>query len=221
MVKHHCRIIGLKELDWRFQNIPRYTGLQHFSQGITELTTLNAKEYRQIAKVILLIVSDLLPDLAPVTTFYHFLQWWYLIAKTSHSDETIMEAKLQLAAFAKHVQVFKQYSRSSFNVPKFHSMTHYTSFITSRGSLDNFTTEHFEHQHILDAKIPFKCSNKRDPIIQILSWISQHDIVIQKREYLQHCDAENAYKVNEENMDHHRLGSPRQPEGFLNIDDIE
>jgi hypothetical protein len=90
-----------------------------------------------------------------VKTFYHFLQWWYLIAQPSHSEDTITGAEAELMAFAKNVDVFKSYLKTLFNFPKFHSMVHYTTFITSRGSLDNFMTEHFEHQHILDAKEPF------------------------------------------------------------------
>jgi hypothetical protein len=169
MIKEHYSIAGLRELDWQFQTIPHFTGLYHFSQGITELSALNAKDYRQISKVILLIVTELLPDMAPVATIYHFLQWWYLIVKKSHSEDTITEAQVQLASFVKYVKVFKQYSKTSFNFPKFHSMTHYTSFIKSRGSLDNFTMEHFEHQHILDAKIPFRHTNKKALIVQMLS----------------------------------------------------
>ena len=98
---------------------------------------------------------ELLPSKAIVKTFYHFLQWWYLITQPSHSEYTIMGAENELAAFAKNVDVFKSYSKMLFNFPKFHSIVHYTSFIRSRGSLNNFTTEHFEHQHILDAKEPF------------------------------------------------------------------
>src|SRR5271169_6194246 len=161
MIKSHYGIAGLEELDWRFQVIPRFTGLKHFPQGITGLSALTAKDYRQIAKVILPIVSDLLPDREPVMTFYHFLQWWHLIGKTSHSEDTIMEAEAELIAFTEHVKVFRPYSKSSFNFPKFHPMSHYTTFIKSRGSLDNFTTEHYEHQHIIDTKEPFRHTNKK------------------------------------------------------------
>jgi hypothetical protein len=223
MVKEHYGSAGLQEIDWRFDAIPSFTGLQHFPRGITGSSALNAKDYRQIGKVILPIVTELLPDAAPVATFYHFLQWWYLIGKTSHSEDTIAEVKSQLTAFSKYVEVFKQYSKTSFNFPKFHSMVHYISFITSRGSMDNFTTEHFEHQHILDVKIPFRHSNKKTPIIQMLSWISQRDIVIQKREYLrlQDHDPKTSHDILEEDSAHNRLGSPRKPEEFLNIDEVE
>jgi len=221
MIRSYYRTAGLEELDWRFSAIPGFTGLKHFSHGITCLPTVNAKDYRQIGKVILPIVSELVPDMAAIASFYHFLQWWYLIAKTSHSEDTIMEAEIQLMAFSKYVDVFKQYSKSSFNFPKFHSMVHYTSFISSRGSLDNFTTEHFEHQHILDAKIPFRHSNKKAPVVQMLSWISQRDIVIQKSEYLQLRQNASETAHGNTNVAGSRLGSPRKPERFLSIEEAE
>ena len=72
--------------------------------------------------------------------------------QSSHSEDTIVGAEAKLMAFAKNINVFKFYSKSLFNFPKFYSMVHYTSFIRSRRSLNNFITEHFEYQHILDAK---------------------------------------------------------------------
>src|SRR5579871_2187311 len=100
-------------------------------------------------------------------------------------------------AFTKNINVFKSYSKSLFNFPKFHSMVHYISFIRSRGSLNNFMTEHFKHQYILDAKEPFRNTNKKDLIIQILSWLSQQDIVNMKHMHINnYCDnTDNSYGV--------------------------
>lgn len=51
MLKDHHGAAGLKELDWRFSKIPRFSRLKRFPQGITELSGLTAKDYRQISKV--------------------------------------------------------------------------------------------------------------------------------------------------------------------------
>ena len=51
MLSEHHSVTGLWELDWRFTKVPRYTGLKYFPQGITELSGLTAKDYRQIGKV--------------------------------------------------------------------------------------------------------------------------------------------------------------------------
>jgi hypothetical protein len=47
--------------------------------------------------------------------------------------------------------------------------------------------------------------------------------VIQKHEYLQlqDHDPKTSHDILEEDIAHNRLGSPRQPEGFLNIDEVE
>jgi hypothetical protein len=143
-----------------------------------------------------------------VKTFYHFLQWWYLITQASHSEDTIMIVEAELIAFAENVKIFKSYSKKLFNFPKFHSMVHYTSFIRSRGSLDNFMTEHFEHQHIIDAKEPFWHTNKKEPIIQMLSWISRRDIMNLKRVDINQQD----YIVDHSNgIVKSRLGSALKP----------
>ena len=60
------------------------------------------------------------------------------------------------------------------------------------------------------------------PIVQMLSWITQCDIVIQKYEYLQNHDLKNVDVVTkEDNTLYHRLGSPRDPKEFISIDDVE
>jgi hypothetical protein len=153
-----------------------------------------------------------------VKTFYHFLQWWYLIAQASHSEDTIAIVEAELIAFAENVKIFKSYSKKLFNFPKFHSMVHYTSFIRSRGSLDNFTTEHFEHQHIIDAKEPFRHTNKKEPIIQMLSWISRRDIMNLKRVDINQQD----YIVDHSNgIVKSRLGSALKPAKWRPIDVVE
>src|SRR5271169_3234897 len=96
-------------------------------------------------QVILPIASNLLLSAELVKAFYYFLQWWYLIMKTSHSKDIISDTKNALTEFSKTVKVFKDYSKSLFNFPKFHAMLHYTAFIASQRSLDNFMTEHFEY----------------------------------------------------------------------------
>ena len=63
----------------------------------------------------------------------------------SHSEDTIVRAEAELMAFMKNVNVFKSYSKSLFNFPKFHSIVYYTSFIRLRRSFDNFMTEYFKH----------------------------------------------------------------------------
>ena len=91
-----------------------------------------------------------------------------MIRKTLHSEDTITEAEAELIVFVKHVDMFRLYSKSLFNFPKFYSMIYYSIFITSRGLLDNFIIKHYKYQYIIDAKNPFHHMNKKFLILQIL-----------------------------------------------------
>ena len=55
----------------------------------------------------------------------------------------------------------------------------------------------------------------------MLSWYSQHDIVIQKREYLSLQDNVHGQSCQVTDGNIVKLGSPRQLETFFSIDAVE
>ena len=57
-------------------------------------------------------------------------------------------------------QVFKDFSPSELNFPKFHAPVHFQLFILLFGRLENLDTETLEQFHHFSAQLPFDNSTK-------------------------------------------------------------
>ena len=94
--------------------------------------------------MILPVITDIGLDSQITLAWWHFIDWWYQVRKPSQSEDSLQDLDKSLKAFQKHIEVFKNVSKSSLNFPKLHSMTHYSEDIQLKGTPDNFTTEHSE-----------------------------------------------------------------------------
>ncbi|KAG6915544.1 hypothetical protein DXG01_010979 [Tephrocybe rancida] len=72
-----------------------------------------------------------------------------------------------------------------FNIPKLHSMQHYTALIKLFGSADGFNTESPERLHIDYAKNAYHASNKNNYTIQMMNWLSWQESVDRFMRYLE------------------------------------
>ena len=59
----------------------------------------------------------------------------------------------------------------SVNLLKVHSLQYYNQQIREYGTPDNYDTEYTEHQHILDAKEPYRASNRCEATPQMLGHV--------------------------------------------------
>ncbi|KIK56781.1 hypothetical protein GYMLUDRAFT_173865 [Collybiopsis luxurians FD-317 M1] len=62
-----------------------------------------------------------------------------------------------------------------FNIPKFHSLLHYTLSIWLCGTTDNYNMEMFKHLHIDFSKEGWQVSNKRDHFPQMVTLLSRKE----------------------------------------------
>lgn len=65
-----------------------------------------------------------------------------------------------------------------------HMITHYLHFIRRYGTLDNMDTEYMEHAHIPLVKVPYRHSNKRDPLPQMAQRILRQSAIERKIDIL-------------------------------------
>ena len=72
----------------------------------------------------------------------------------------------------------------SDDLPKIHALAHYIPRIRTWGTPDNFDTEYTEHQHIKDAKEPYRKTNKIDPIRQMVKHVERRSALEMKQVYL-------------------------------------
>lgn len=104
---------------------------------------------------------------------------------TQHTDESLAAMSSTLAEFHKAKSVFVQNGiRQHFNIPKVHSMAHYTESIKSRGTADGYNTESPERLHIDFAKKAYRATNKRDYEAQMVKWLGRQEAVQMLTEYM-------------------------------------
>ena len=107
-----------------------------------------------------------------------------LISLPVQSDLSLERAAKLLDEFDNYKEEFRDIG-CSVDLPKIHSMQHYDQRIRDFGTPDNFDTEYTEHQHISDAKEPYRASNKRDPVIQMLRFVHRRTTIEMKYQYLE------------------------------------
>ena len=67
------------------------------------------------------------------------------------------------------MELFSDYSPSNLNLPKFHTwMMHTSSMIRNFGAINGYTTETYEFLHKYYVKDPYRFSNKKNEMNQIL-----------------------------------------------------
>jgi hypothetical protein len=67
------------------------------------------------------------------------------------------------------LELFSKYSPSNLKLPKLHTwMSHTSSMIKNFGAINGYTTETYEFLHKFYVKDPYKFSNKKNEMEQIL-----------------------------------------------------
>lgn len=108
-----------------------------------------------------------------VLTFYHFVNFYYLVTGDSANEEILGIAMRELHAFRENVVVFENYSKSGFEFPKMHAMMHYVGAIREAGNVANTNTEVTEARHIIDAKDPYRSSSRVNAALQMLRAVAR------------------------------------------------
>jgi hypothetical protein len=137
---------------------------------------LTGDQYVEFLKVIVCSLSNLLPDEEEdanlVAVFRTFTDYYFLATAKAHSQHTINRLAAAVKEFYAAVELLRHQSPSNFGFWKFHSISIYESKIPEFGSARGFDTRPGEHAHIVNVKAPYKRSNKRDPMKQVLYYTS-------------------------------------------------
>ena len=119
-----------------------------------------------------------------ITAIRSFVNWFMLISLPIQSEISLKDASEFLKAFDQYKEAFREVSGCSLNIPKIHSLQHYEQKIRNFGTPDNFDTEYTEHQHIIDTKQPYRRTNKRDPLPQMIKHVQRRMVLENKWLYL-------------------------------------
>ena len=104
------------------------------------------------------------------------LDFLFLAQLPSHSASTLARLDDALARFHDNKDVFVDLSiRNHFNLPKIHSLIHYSASIRLFGTTDNYNTEQTERLHIDIIKDAYEATNHKDEYIQMATWQERHE----------------------------------------------
>ncbi|RHZ51432.1 hypothetical protein Glove_478g113 [Diversispora epigaea] len=144
------------KMNWRITLIPRYPELKIFSGGLQSIALLTADNYRNIMKVMVFVVDDLLnKDLSEVYV---------------NRQETFKESDLK--NFQEAIEKWANLFIKLF-------VHHIVDTIREFGAINGYTTETYEALHKTYVKISYRLSNKKDVKKQMIKTIQRKAIIKQ------------------------------------------
>ncbi|KAI0055803.1 hypothetical protein BV25DRAFT_1815128 [Artomyces pyxidatus] len=183
MVKHVIswlkKAYGADEIDARFARLPRNHNLRLFATGISHLSRVSGQEHKDICRVLLGVILDLqLPgSLNPVRLIRAvrgLLDFLYLAQYPSHTTATLVYLDEALQMFHNNKDILLDLGiRENFNLPKLHSLLHFSEKIKLFGTTDNYSTESTERLHIDFAKDAYRATNHKDEYPQMTLWLER------------------------------------------------
>ncbi|KDQ14713.1 hypothetical protein BOTBODRAFT_75848, partial [Botryobasidium botryosum FD-172 SS1] len=180
------RIMGDDEVDRRFRVMSSHPSLRHFKSGILSLSQWSGKEAKQVEKCFISVIAGAIRG-SPMVAARALMDFIMLAQYPVHTDETLTAMDNALEIFHQHKQAFIDSGardQDHFDLPKLHSLVHYTDSIRLLGTADGFNTESPEHLHIDIAKKAYARSGRVDYIKHMTRWLHQQEAIIVLRSYL-------------------------------------
>ena len=182
------------EIDAQCHAIPPNHNILLFPKSISTLLRISGHKHKKICLILLGLIVGL-PVLAGqdascvVKSTCALLDFLYVAQYGSHTTASIECLKDCLATFHDTKAVFMDLAAwKNFNLPKLHSLIHYTSSVQQFGTTDNYNTEQLECLHIDLAKNAYHVTNCKDEYPQMTVWlecqerIEQHAAVVNIRQ---------------------------------------
>lgn len=184
LVKWCTDIMGTRNLDNRFKAMTNFPGLLHFKKGITGISQWTGREHKEMQRVLLCVLAGAV-DRKVMTAARSLLNFIFYAQYQSHTCDTLSRMQQALDTFHASKDIFIELGvRGHFNIPKIHSMIHYTNSIKRLGSADGYNTEYSERLHIDFAKAAYKASNRRDYTVQMTTWLQRQEAIALRKAYL-------------------------------------
>ncbi|KAG9120100.1 hypothetical protein FRC07_004554 [Ceratobasidium sp. 392] len=171
-------MLGTNEFNRRFIAMPQAQDLRWFKKGVTKVKLWAGRESRDMMRQFLPVVIDAQVPRDFIQLMRALLDFSYLAhgAQLTDADLAEMDRALRLFHIAKRVLVKEKIVKGygSFNqIVKLHMLGHYTDDIRELGTPDGYSTETPEHLHIIYIKVPWRASNRRDPIPQMVKHVQR------------------------------------------------
>ncbi|KAG9088843.1 hypothetical protein FS749_001827 [Ceratobasidium sp. UAMH 11750] len=188
------------EFDTRLKAQPTTPGERSFPQGVSRLTQLSGKDHRALERVHLAIVANA-PEqheggngsskLTKATRA--IMDCIFLSQLPVHSDKTLaaFEEAYRVYQANKDIWVQNKSKKSKkgklivrWAIPKEHIVRHVPEHIRLKGTCDNYNTETMEHLHVPTLKEPYRASNHREWIKQVVCYVFRREVMKNYEEWM-------------------------------------
>ncbi|QRV96658.1 Zn-finger protein [Ceratobasidium sp. AG-Ba] len=190
-------LLGTKEFNRRFMVMPGAQDLRHFKKGVTGVKVWTGRESRDMMRQFLPIIVDAKAPPDFVRLVRNLLDFSYIAhsARLSDVELTKMDEMLQAFHKAKSVLLDRRDKRLGImkgdegfdRIAKLHMLGHYTQDIRQFGTPDGYSTETPEHLHIMYVKIPWRMSNRRNPLPQMVGYTRRLEALEIQRAQIEEC----------------------------------
>ncbi|KAI0054653.1 hypothetical protein BV25DRAFT_1873302 [Artomyces pyxidatus] len=168
MLKHVVswlkKAYGVEEIDACFSRLPPNHNLRLFSSGISHLSRVSGQEHKDICRVLFGAIVDLalpggLSAVRLIRTVRGLLDYVYIAQYPSHSSVMLTYLDDALAQFHANKGILLDLGiRENFNLPKLHSMLHFSEKIKQLAGRKAITNDRPENPakklHIKMARFP-------------------------------------------------------------------
>ena len=197
VLKHMVRWLaelGSDEIDARCSRLPPNHNARHFHSGFTWLSRLTGQEHKDVSCILLGVAVDLTiigvqssARLARVVRA--LLDFIYLSQYPVHTTESLGAMDTALCRFHENKGVLIDLGvREHFNLPKLHSLLHYTRSIALFGTADNYNTEQSERLHIDFTKKAYRATNFKNEGKQMTTWLERQETMHQHAAFIDWCE---------------------------------
>ncbi|KAH9027218.1 hypothetical protein EDB85DRAFT_1893036 [Lactarius pseudohatsudake] len=141
---------------------------RHFPEG-QNFKQWTGDDSKALMKVYLPAIQGHIPD-EMVLAMHAFLEFCYIAQRDIHDTCSLGALDNALKRFHCHREIFWEVGVhiKGFNLPRQHSLVHYTKLIHAYGAPNGLCSSITESKHIKAVKEPWRCSNHFDVLSQML-----------------------------------------------------
>ncbi|KAI0349050.1 hypothetical protein OH77DRAFT_1499678 [Trametes cingulata] len=163
----------LDDIDRRLAAVPAFPGLRRFPHGrIFKQWTGN--DSKALMKVLLPALVGYVPD-RMIQCIAALSDFCYLARRSAHTMEDLRRMEALLTHFHNLRTIFEETEvrPDGFALPRQHALVHYVRSIQLFGSPNGLCSSITESKHIVAVKRPWRRSNRKEPLGQILRTLTR------------------------------------------------
>jgi len=183
--------IGEADLDAHFSAQPHRIGARNFSAGISHLSQLSGKEWRDMERHLAPVIaghSNASPRV--LKSIRGLLDFIFKALFPMHSDHTLAQMMQDHEVFRQNRTIFISNGSRDIDhmkIPKLHYLPHTKSNVEDLGTTDNFSTEPCESLHVTHCKNAYKATNRKAYRTQIIRYLVRQESLLLYSNFLRYC----------------------------------